>query len=199
MEKNKIKLPKFNNIENEHLILQVHNGRNSFKRNIWVSRAPAVVGLIFAFGVDNDVRVLIIKRSKNMLDEPLKFGAPSGYLDWNESGYEGITREVYEETSMYLPHFEQFLKFNNNEQPFYVQTDPDKDKHQNVSLSYVLAYDFSGHEEFFPSEIKNYTDRETAEVQWLKLSDFYNIKKEWAFNHNRRIESAFNFLKTQNI
>jgi len=189
--------PKFNNVENEHLIFQLHNGDTNIRRNIWISRAPAVVGIVFAFGLE-DTRVLVIRRSKNMLDEPLKLGAPSGYLDWNESGYEGMTREVYEETNMYLPNYEQFLIYD-NKQPFYVQTEPAKDKHQNVSLSYVLAYDFTGHEEFFPKEIEEHTNHEIAAVIWMKLSDFYNNKYEWAFNHDKRIETAFSFLKAQNI
>jgi len=172
--------PKFKNRQNPHL-------------DIWISRAPAVVGIVLAFGVEGGSRVLVIKRSENMPDEPNKYGAPSGYLDWDESGFEGMTREVYEETSLYLPDFDPFLIFNNYEQPFYVHSDPTTDKMQNVSLTYVMVYDFHKEPDFFPLDIENYTDTETAKVEWLKLQDFYNSKYEWAFNHNKRIEMAVRY------
>ena len=163
------------------------------QQDFWISRAPAVVGIIFAFGVEGGGRVLVIKRSENMPDEPNKYGAPSGYLDWDESGFDGMTREVYEETSMYLPDYDPFLIFNNYEQPFYVHSDPETDKKQNISLTYVMVYDFHNEPDFFPKDIEKYTDDETAKVEWLKLQDFYNTQYEWAFNHNKRIEMALRY------
>jgi len=186
--------PKFNNTPNEHFRMQYNGQHGNVGLDYWVSRAPAVVGIVFAFGVEGGTRVLVIKRSKNMRDEPLKYGAPSGYLDWDESGFEAMTREVYEETSLYLPIYEPFLIFDNNQQPFFVQSDPTKDKNQNVSLTYVLAYDFNSDPECFPEEIEKYTDHETEKVQWLKLSDFYNAMYEWAFNHDERIKWALEYF-----
>jgi len=173
--------PKFKNRQNPHL-------------DIWISRAPAVVGIVFAFGVEDGTRVLVIKRSDKMPDEPNKYGAPSGYLDWDESGFDGMTREVYEETSLYLPNYDPFLIFDNNKQPFYVHTDPTTDKNQNVSLTYVMAYDFSSEPDFFPKDIENHYDFETAKVLWLKLSDFYNAIYPWAFNHDQRIKMALEYF-----
>jgi len=188
--------PKFNNRANDHVIFAVHSQHSGLKmrQDYWVSRAPAVVGIVFAFGVEGGTRVLVIKRSKNMREEPLKYGAPSGYLDWDESGFEAMTREVYEETSLYLPIYEPFLIFDNNKQPFFVQDDPKKDKNQNVSLTYLLAFDFIGDPESFPIEIEKYVDHETAEVRWLKLTDFFNESREWAFNHDERIVMAHKFF-----
>ena len=68
----------------------------------WISKAVAVVGIIFANTVDG-LHVLVIKRSNTMRDEPKKFGVPSGFLDWEETLHEAMIREVYEETSIYLP------------------------------------------------------------------------------------------------
>lgn len=188
--------PKFNNRANDHVVFAVHSEHSGLKmrQDYWVSRAPAVVGIIFAFGVEGGTRVMVIKRSKNMRDEALKYGAPSGYLDWDESGFEGVTREVYEETSLYIPNYESFLIFDNNKQPFFVQDDPRKDKNQNISLTYVIAYDFNGHQEFFPQDVEKYTDHETEKVEWLKLSDFYNESREWAFNHDERIKMALEYF-----
>jgi ADP-ribose pyrophosphatase YjhB (NUDIX family) len=134
-----------------------------------------------------------------MREEPLKYGAPSGYLDWNETGFEGMTREVYEETSLYLPNYEPFLIFDNNKQPFFVQDDPKKDKNQNISLIYLLAYDFSSDPVSFPIESEKYTNSETTKVEWLKLSDFFNEGREWAFNHDERIVTAHKFFNANFI
>jgi 8-oxo-dGTP pyrophosphatase MutT (NUDIX family) len=187
--------PKFNNRPNPHVINKIFEGNKYVvNHDYWISRAPAVVGIVFAFGVEGGSRVLVIQRSKNMREEPLKFGAPSGYLDWDETGFEGMTREVYEETSLYLPTYENFMIFNNNKQPFFVQDDPKKDKNQNVSLTYLLAYDFYDHQDFFPKEIERYSNHETMRVEWLKLSDFFNESREWAFNHDERIVMAHKFF-----
>lgn len=188
------KKPKFNNTPNDHFRMKYSTPQGNVGLDYWISRAPAVVGIIFALGLEGGVRVLVIKRSKNMREEPLKFGAPSGYLDWDESGFEGITREVFEETSLYLPDYKPFLAYNNKEQPFYVQSDPEKDKNQNISLTYVMVYNFKDSPEFFPEEILKYTDKETAQVEWLNLNDFYNKdNREWAFNHDKRIEMAHEY------
>ena len=191
--------PKFNNKPNEHLMLGLDTSIHKIRRDIWISRACAVVGIVFAFGVEGGTRVLVIKRSKKMRDEPNKYGAPSGYLDFNESGFDGMTREVFEETSMYLPDYNSFLKFDNNKQPFFVQDDPKKDRNQNISLTYIIVYDFIGHQDFFPINIENYTDHETIGVEWLKLSDFYNESKEWAFNHDERIKMALEYFNENYI
>jgi len=167
--------------------------KNRQNPQIWISRAPAVVGIILAFGVSDGPRVLVIKRSENMPDEPNKYGAPSGYLDWDENGLEGMTREVFEETSMYLPDYDPFLTYNNHKQPFYVHSDPTTDMNQNVSLTYLMVYDFHKEPDFFPLDIEKHTDSETVKVEWLRLQDFYNSKYEWAFNHDKRIEMAVRY------
>lgn len=187
--------PKFNNRPNPHVIYHYDDGKGiRVHQDFWISRAPAVVGIIFAFGVEDGSRVLVIQRSKNMREEPLKFGAPSGYLDWDETGFEGMTREVYEETTLYLPLYEPFLIFDNEKQPFFINDNPKRDKNQNISLTYLLAYDFTNDPASFPLEIEKYTDHETIKVEWLKLSDFFNESREWAFNHDERIVMAHKFF-----
>lgn len=189
--KNRITNPRFNNSPNNHLRLSYLTNHGNMKLDYWISRAPAVVGIIFTM-TDEGLNVLLIKRSNKMREEPNKYGAPSGYLDWDETGFQAITREIFEETSMYLPDYNEFLIYDNEEQPFYVLTDPTKDKNQNVSLLYINVYDFSTSMDSFPRFIENYQCKETAEVKWLRLHDFYTWehKYEWAFNHNDRIKLA---------
>lgn len=152
----------------------------------WISRSPAVVGVIVTLCGD-DVFVLLEKRSE-LMDEPNKWAVVSGYLDWDESGYEGIVRETYEETSFDIQGHEDNLIYDHNKQPFYVQTEPNKDAKQNVSLSYIFVYKF----EELPTYVESFKDKEISEVKWLNLKTFLAEKDnmEWAFDHDERIEMA---------
>ena len=172
--------PKFNNTPNQHL---------------FISRAPAIVGVIFALR-PGGIKVLITKRSATMMDEPNKYCVPCGYLDWDETGYEGMTREVFEETSLYLPDYEKFKKFDNNKQPFWVKTDP-KDNRQNVSLLYLTYFDFSAFDVLhFPYFVEQYTCKETSWVKWMPVREFFEVHEtmEWAFGHDRTIKNALDHL-----
>jgi 8-oxo-dGTP pyrophosphatase MutT (NUDIX family) len=168
--------PKFNNKPNKHL---------------WVSRAVAVVGIVFAITLDG-MKVLIAKRSDKMMDEAGKYGIPCGYLDWNETTFDGMTREVYEETSLYLPDHAYHLVTNNNKIPFTIHDSPANNR-QNVSLLFLSVYNFSPRMDMFPVDIEQYTNEETSEVKWISLTDFYlkyDHEYEWAFNHNETIKEA---------
>ena len=194
---NYINKPKFNNTPNDHFRMSHITSQGNVGLDYWISRAPAVVGVIFGVGLEGGTRVLIIKRSATMPDEPNKFALPSGYLDWDETGFDGIVREVYEETSIYIPDYDPFLISNNKKQPFYVHTDPTTDKNQNVSLTYIFGYDFSNDPEFFPNDktILNFTNDETAKVEWLSINDFYNNdNREWGFHHDERIRIAHEYF-----
>lgn len=155
-------------------------------KEYWISRSPAVVGVIIGLRGE-DVFVLTEKRSA-MMDEPNKWALVSGYLDWDESGYEGIVRETYEETSFYIPNYKDELIYDHEKQPFYVQTEPNKDAKQNVSLSYIFVYKFGE----LPMYVEEFEDKEIAQVKWLNLKTFLAEKDnmEWAFDHDERIEMA---------
>lgn len=132
-----------------------------------------------------------------MLDEASKFGVPCGYLDWDETLYEAMMREVYEETSFYMPDYEKYCIFDNDKQPFQVKDNSKTDKRQNVSHIFVSVYDFEGKSEQFPLvELEKFTCRETAQVKIIKLIDFFNMFRdvEWAFNHDETIQSALRFF-----
>ncbi|MDD5648858.1 MAG: NUDIX hydrolase [Candidatus Nanoarchaeia archaeon] len=156
-------------------------------KTIWESRSVAVVGVILAQW-NKKVYTLIEKRSKNMPDSPGKWCLPCGYLDWDETGYEALIREFYEETSLYLPNYKNQLLFNNDEQPFFVNTDPSENR-QNVSLSYITIFDFL-EEKSLPLEILNFKNSEIDEIKWVELLDL--IEYDFAFNHEERIVMAAN-------
>ncbi|MFA5366349.1 MAG: NUDIX domain-containing protein [Dehalococcoidia bacterium] len=188
--------PKFNNTPNEHVVLIQESTIKRTVLDYWISRAVAVVGVVFSNPFDGGMQVLTVKRSAEMRDEAGKWGLPCGYLDWNENGYEGMVREVYEETSLYLPNYQKYL-INNNEKPFTVHDSPNRDARQNVSLIYLSVYDFHNETVEFPLYIEKYTDKETAEVKWMPMLDFfgkYEREYEWSFRHNETIREALEFF-----
>jgi ADP-ribose pyrophosphatase YjhB (NUDIX family) len=192
-----MELPRrFENRPNGRIRLHHSFNGNNTELDYFISRAPAVVGVVFVYGLDG-FRVLITQRSNKMMDEAGKFGVPCGYLDWDETGYFGMMREMYEETSFFMPDYDKFQIFNNNKQPFFVKDDPKTDKRQNVSLLYVTAYDFEGKADQFPlAEIEAFTCRETAKVMLMRVIDFFStsMKYEWAFNHDETIQMALQYF-----
>ena len=183
--------PKFNNTQNEHIVFRHITNQGSYKVDAWISRSVAVVGIVFIL-VENTMKVLIAKRSKNMLDEAGKYGIPCGYLDWGETAFEAMTREVYEETSLYLPEYKDYLIYNNKEQPIMFRDNPTNNR-QNVSLIYLSVFDLNKSPDLFPDHILNYSNKETEKVEWMKISDFYlryETEYKWAFNHNKTIKEA---------
>ncbi len=187
--------PKFKNRPNYHLRYNYNDGRGlKIDQDFWISRSVAVVGVVFANKSDG-LYVLISKRSNKMLDEAGKFGVPCGYLDWDETTHEAMVREVYEETSVYLPDYEKQLIFNNNKQPIHISDEPNS-KRQNVSLIYLTVFDFVDTKPNFPLSAESFTSKETAMVKWMKMIDFYSTygDYQWAFHHDDTIKDAMSFF-----
>lgn len=155
---------------------------------IWESRSPALVAIIIA-SYNNEEYVLVGKRGPGAADYQGYWNVPCGYLDWDEDGIEGITREVYEETGLYIPDImdeegEGFWIIDDEylDQPFYVNTDVNENR-QNVSLSYGLYFEC---EKLPELTNENSEPNEVSEVRWMKISEIRNHK--FAFNHPKRIQ-----------
>jgi len=183
-----MELPKrFNNVENKEIKVE--------GKPVYIHRAIAVVGMIFAH-TDEGTKVLITKRSKNMRDNAGDLCVPCGYLDWTETLYEGMMREVYEETSLYMPDYKKYLVYNNKKQPFYIKDKPTAHR-QNVSHIYLNIYDFTKKGEHFPKDVELFSCKETEWVKWLPMDSFldeYNVEFSWAFDHNQTIFKGWNFV-----
>lgn len=194
--------PKFKNRPNDHIVYRFTSPGSGIKikQDYWISRAAAVSGYIWAYSeaVENpELHILTIKRSKSMMDDPGKIGVPCGYLDWNENGFDAMVREVYEETSLYLYDIEKYADIM-VKQPFYVETDPNSNKRQNVCLFYVGVFNFR--ENPLP-DITSFTSEETQLVRWMRLSEFQKEKNrdDWSFNHNLRIQQSYDYLREKYI
>ena len=155
-------------------------------KEVWESRSTAILPVILAIYKDN-IFVLIGKRSK-IMDSPGLWCLPSGYIDYDENGFDALRRAVYEETSLDIQKYKKYLVYATpTHEPFYVQTKPTENR-QNITLSYCFIYDFSGRD--LPREIESYTDKESDEVKWIPIEDVFTSKYKWAFNHDERIEMA---------
>jgi 8-oxo-dGTP pyrophosphatase MutT (NUDIX family) len=162
-------------------------------KEVWESRSNAVGGVIFAIDKDN-IFVLGTKRSKNMPEGGGLWVVPSGYLNYDEDGWDAMRRETYEESSFFVDKYKKYLVFDNDQDSFYTHTKPTENR-QNVVIWFCLIYDFS--KIGLPKDIESYKDHETDIVKWIPLSQIFNYK--WSFKHDERIEQAAlkfkNYLK----
>jgi ADP-ribose pyrophosphatase YjhB (NUDIX family) len=158
----------------------------------YINRAPAVAGLVFALTKD-EPKVLIGKRGKRMQDSPNKLGIPCGYLNWKETLHEGMMREVYEETSFYMPDYDDFLLYNHNKFPFLIKDQP-TEPHENVTMVYISIYDFEGISNDFLDGVENFKCRESQWTRWLPIREFFETRnpEEWAFKHDETIVKGWN-------
>jgi len=189
-----MKNPVFKSRENEHVVYIYESPSSGIKVNqeYWISRAVANVAFIFA-KFKEDFHILITKRSSTMMDSPNLYCVPCGYLNWDENGYNSMLRETYEEAGLYLPDWEKYVIFDNNKQPFYVNTQPSENR-QNVSHLYITVLQLNDIEGTMFSKTK---DNEASEVRWMSMKEFENNNLEWAFNHDTRIRQAFEFYKNR--
>lgn len=183
--------PKFNNKPNVKVRIKSNDEEH------YISRAVSLDAVIM-IREEDDFKVLITKRSNTMTSEPCKWCLPCGHLDWNETCYEGILREVYEEVGIYLPEHEVFLVENNADKEFNTNSKPSNSERGNVAFQYVFVYDFKS---ITPTKLQHLKIdyNEVAEYKWVNLSDlFYNkLDIEWAFNHDQVIQSAYYFYQSK--
>lgn len=136
-------------------------------KEYWISRSVAVVGFIFT-KIDNKIYILAGKRGIGADGENGKWNAPCGYLDYDETLKEAITREVEEETNLYVsPNLWQLVKIDD------IPTGK-----QNISISYFAKSEyFAGHTIY----AKGTELDEVEDVDWIPIDKIENC--DWAFGH----------------
>lgn len=167
-------------------------------KEYWISRSVAVVGFIFHHNEEtNQIEALVEKRGPGAADYQGCMCVPCGYLNWSESGEEGIARESLEECGVKLSPEKMVL--------FAVDTRPTANR-QNISLYYTQFVDMS---EKYNPDPKLAVGGEKDEVSWAKWVpvarynddasvfeglNILNNDKDWAFGHNKDIDMALSFL-----
>jgi len=168
----KIEKMKFNNRENK--AYETEDGI------IYHSRSVALTCSIMC-RYNDATYVLIGKRSK-LMDNAGKLNMVCGYLDWDESIYDGFRREVYEESKLNINEILSSDKYSiayHNKQPWRVSDSIDNDK-QNITLNMGLLFKADELPHVEP-------DEESEWMKWVKVKDFlYLIEPNTvAFNHQQ--------------
>lgn len=125
---------------------------------------------------NNRIYVLASQRGTGTPDKELigKWNLTCGYLDFDETGMEAAARETFEETGVDIS--------NETTKLLFVNTDPNRDKRQNVSLRYGVR--LKGKKEFYEKHFsREHNEKDEAgEIRFIDINDL--DKYEWAFNHN---------------
>ena len=147
----------------------------------WFSRSVAVVAIVI-LKENGRYYALASQRGTGTPDKELigKWNLCCGYLDFDESGSEAVVRETYEETGVDLKNENVYL--------LYVNSDPTKDKRQNVTLRYGIF--LNGTKSFYESQF-SHEHNEKDEVGKIRFIDLDELDKyEWAFDHDKIIRNA---------
>lgn len=156
-------------------------------KKYWISRAMATRSEVIVR--DNEQLYLLInKRGPGTPDFQGCWNITCGYLEYDVTLEENATKELLEETSVYIQSSNWKLQ--------YIESDPERGNRQNVTAVYrvVLTMD-----EFNQSKALGYTlptdggeENEVSSV-WLMPLTMENINSiEWAFNHK---ETAIKILQ----
>ena len=135
---------------------------------------PALAVDIVVFGLDDDLKVLLIKRDL----EPFqgKWALPGGFVRMDETLDEAARRELDEETGVSRLYLEQLYTFG----------DPGRDPRERVvSVAYYALVKLSDH------RVKAATD--AREAAWFSVDDLPRL----AFDHDKILQSALTRLKSK--
>lgn len=163
-------------------------------KEYWISRAVAVVGIIFGVKDGNISSFLVSQRGPGCPDFIGSWACTCGYLDWDETAEEGVLRELYEELGIKVP--------KSNLNLWKVITDPKHDARQNIILRYLIPVDQDELEEMvcnskkslFDSENRGGESGEVSDIRLVSVTDIPNYT--WAFNHDDVILEAYDSWKS---
>ena len=142
-------------------------------KEYWISRAIAVAGFIFCY--DNELLVLANQRGNGTPDFQGYWNCPCGYLDFDETTAEACSREIAEETNLYV-NPRQLILLGVNDDP--------KENHQNVIFKYyTFSYIFYKSQTIYA---KGAEKDEVADVNWISIEKIDDY--QWAFGHDKIIK-----------
>lgn len=161
----------------------------------FVARDCAVVAEVFLYhAVSQCWYVLLGKRGTGVPDYQGYWGLPCGYLDWNETLYEAVQRELWEETGLLLKEIvnaADLLKSLNLPQadvkapmPWKITDAVREGSKQNVSHHYGFILHWTG--DVLPALSLEHTAPNEAEAaEWVSIDEAKTL--EMAFRHSERL------------
>ena len=147
---------------------------------LWSGRYTAVTGIVIRHILNDngvsDYYVLANLRGPGTPDDQGYWNLPCGFLESNETGEEGVCREMFEECGYeVLPR--QMELYN-------VETDPRTCNNGNVTIRYYNIEACNKLPELEYTNI-NGEEGEVESVKWINIRDIKDYK--WAFNHKKLI------------
>lgn len=139
---------------------------------LWSGRYAAVCGIVLV-KYKQDVFVLANLRGSGTPDYQGYWNLPCGFLEDNETGEEGVCREIFEECGLSLAPSCFSL--------FSVETDPLTCNNGNVTIRYITLRVVLELPKLKYENINN-EENEVESVKWINIKDIDNYK--WAFNHD---------------
>lgn len=149
---------------------------------LWSGRYAAVCGIVLV-NCKQDIFVLANLRGSGTPDYQGYWNLPCGFLEANETGEEGVCREIFEECGLTLTP-SCFGLFN-------VETDPLTCNNGNVTIRYITLRSTL----ILPKlkyENINGEENEVESVKWINIKEIDNYK--WAFNHDVLIKKVEELL-----
>lgn len=151
---------------------------------LWSGRYCAVTGIVIrqmrnANHDGFDYYVLANLRGPGTPNYQGYWNMPCGFLECNETGEEGVCREIFEECGYKIMPQDMEL--------FNVETDPRYCNNGNVTIRYSNISFCTELPELKYTNI-NGEDGEVESVKWINVKDINNYK--WAFNHKYLIIDA---------
>ena len=138
---------------------------------LWSGRYCAVTGIVLV-NCNEEIFVLANKRGSGTPDYQGYWNMPCGFLERNESGEEGVCREIFEECGLKLdPHQFDLLS---------VETNPETCNNGNVTIRYISLNCVKELPKLKYENINGETD-EVESVKWINIKDVDNY--QWAFGH----------------
>jgi ADP-ribose pyrophosphatase YjhB (NUDIX family) len=157
---------------------------------LWSGRYTAVTGIVVKKVINTNTIPVLMKTGKPEFDYYILanlrgpgtpdyqgyWNLPCGFLERNESGEEGICREMLEECGYSVEP--------NKMQLYNVETDPRTCNNGNVTIRYYNIETCDTLPELKYTNI-NGEEGEVESVKWINVNDINNYK--WAFNHKKLI------------
>ena len=149
---------------------------------LWSNRYCGITAIVL-LEKDDEVFILANKRGKGCEDLPAIWNLPSGFLDEEENGKQGASRETYEECGVLIPP-ELFDIYE-------VVTEPERCHKGHVTIRYGVLIDDSNRNliDFSKFDEIGTTGGEKDEVEkrkWIPIEEYKNY--QWAFGHDKLIE-----------
>lgn len=173
---------------------------------LFIARDCAVAAQVFIYWASKQSwHVLLGKRGNNVPDFQGYWGFPCGYLDWDETLYQAVLREVWEETGLVLSdlvdsaHIKQshnlpIANMQTQPMPWKISDFPHSPKKQNITHHFDFFMHWAGSE--LPALTIQHAEVNEAEAaEWILLEEA--IALDMAFNHADNLKEILVLKKHQ--